>query len=140
MLPRHVLAGIVALFLFQNAHFARQQLLVLLILWRFQLLVTQTLPEHELNRNVRRRRRRMHPYRTLPRPVESWFEIHFRRRAIAEEFFRQKMGRYSLLRLVNPYVLREDTRFRRCIPPEKVLAVSVYRLVHGGSMLTRVLQ
>ena len=46
------------------------------------------------------------------------------------------MGRESfddLLRLLRGYVQRENTRFRDCIPPEKVLAIGLYRIAHGGS-------
>ena len=47
-----------------------------------------------------------------------------------------RMGRESfddLLRLLRGYVQRENTRFRDCIPPEKVLAIGLYRIAHGGS-------
>ncbi|PFX22530.1 putative nuclease HARBI1 [Stylophora pistillata] len=88
--------------------------------------------------NRRRRRRRFHPYWTFPRPVESWFEIHMHQRNFPEAFFRRhlRMGRDSfdnLLTLLRGYVQRENTRFRDCIPPEKVLAIGLYRIAHGGS-------
>ena len=38
-----------------------------------------------------------------------------------------------LLVILRPFLQREDTRFRNCITPEKVLAIGIYRLAHGGS-------
>ena len=38
-----------------------------------------------------------------------------------------------LLGILRPYLQREDTRFRNCVTPEKVLAIGIYRLAHGGS-------
>ena len=86
----------------------------------------------------RRRGRRFRPYWVLPRPAESWFEIHFNRRIIPENFFyrQMRMKRNTLDRLLGilrPYLQREDTRFRNCVTPEKVLAIGIYRLAHGGS-------
>ena len=40
---------------------------------------------------------------------------------------------HVLLATLRPFLQREDTRFRNCIPPEKVLATGLYRLAHGGS-------
>ena len=92
----------------------------------------------DCNRFVRRRQRRPHPYYwNLPRPCNSWFEIHFQRRNIPEEFFIARWEchatRLSLLVTLGHKVQREDTRLRNCIPPEKVLAIGLYRLAHGGS-------
>ena len=38
-----------------------------------------------------------------------------------------------LLAILRPFLQREDTRFRDCITPEKVLVIGIYRLAHGGS-------
>ena len=83
----------------------------------------------------RRHRRRFHPYWIFPRPAESWFEIHDRdhQRHFRETLFRRnmRMGRELfdyLLRLLRGYVQRENTRFRDCIPPEKVLASSSIKM------------
>ena len=102
-------------------------------IWLLRLMETLSLL---LNR--RRRRRRFHLYWTFPRPVESWFEIHMHQHNFPEAFFRRhlRMGRDSfdnLLTLWRGYVQRENTRFRDCIPPEKVLAIGLYRIAHGGS-------
>ena len=98
----------------------------------------QLVLEHH-NRFVRRRRQRPHPYYwNLPRPCNSWFEIHFHRRNIPEEFFyrHMRMSRDTfdtLLATLRHKLQREDTRLRNCIPPEKVLAIGLYRLAYGGS-------
>ena len=137
MLPRRIIPFILILFVLQIVYFAQWQLLLLLCQWRFHLLRLQVALEYH-NRYIRRRRRRIHPYWNLPRSGESWFEIHFHRRFIPEEyFFRQmRMSRntfHVLLATLRPFLQREDTRFRNCIPPEKVLATGLYRLAHGGS-------
>lgn len=38
-----------------------------------------------------------------------------------------------LLAILRPFLQREDTRFRNCITPEKVLGIGIYRSAHGGS-------
>lgn len=136
MLPRNVLIALLCCFLaMQNVIVASQQLL-LVLLGRIRLLrIMETLTQL-LNR--RRRRHRFHPYWTFPQPVESWFEIHMHQRTFPEAFFRRhlRMGRESfdnLLTLLRGYVLRENIQFRDCIPPEKVLAIGLYRIAHGGS-------
>lgn len=90
MLPRRIIACILFFFVLQVVQFAQWQLLLLLCQWRFHLHRLQ-LVLHYCNRFVRRRRRRLHPYWTLPRPCESWFEIHLHRRVIPEEFFFRRM-------------------------------------------------
>ena len=80
-----------------------------------------------------------HPYYwNLARPCNSWFEIHFHRRNIPEEFFYRQMRMSrdtfdTLLVTLRHKLQREDTRLRNCIPPEKVLAIGLHRLAHGGS-------
>ena len=39
----------------------------------------------------------------------------------------------TLLATLRHKLQREDTRLRNCIPPEKVLAIGLYRLAYGGS-------
>ena len=41
-----------------------------------------------------------------------------------------------LLNLLHPSLLRQNTSLRDCIPPEKVLALGLYRLADGNSYLT----
>ena len=118
----------------QNLFLLHQQLVIVLVA-RIRLL---RILEVLIQLRRRRHRRRFHPYWTFPRPAESWFEIHLHQRHFPETLFRRnvRMGRESfddLLRLLRGYVQRENTRFRDCIPPEKVLAIRLYRIAHGGS-------
>jgi len=38
--------------------------------------------------------------------------------------------------MLHSFLLRQNTSLRDCIPPEKVLALGLYRLAHGNSYLT----
>ena len=72
---------------------------------------------------------------------KSWFEIHFNNRAIPPHYFKTqlRMDRDTfdvLLNLLHPSLLRQNTSLRDCIPPEKVLALGLYRLAHGNSYST----
>ena len=92
--------------------------------------------------SLNRRHLRNRPWSwTLPRPAESWFEIHFDDRNIPEDYFRRqlrmKRGTFqALVGIVTPWLTRENTRLRDCIPPEKVLALGIYRLAHGNSYVS----
>ena len=97
------------------------------------------------NRQRRRLRLRRAPYLPyawrLPRVNGSWFEIHYNDHAIPESFFRQqlRMNRATFDTVVNilgPRIVRENSRFRACLCPEKILAIGLYRLAHGNSYLT----
>ena len=136
MLPRHIIACILIFFMLEFVQ--QRQLLLLLCQWRLPLVRLQLVLERH-NRFVCKRRRRPHPYYwNLPRPCDSWFEIHFHRRNIPEEFFYRQMRMSrdtfdTLLTTLRHKLQREDTRLRNCIPPEKFLAIGLYRLAHGGS-------
>ena len=41
-----------------------------------------------------------------------------------------------LLNVIAPRITRLDTRFRNCVPPEKVLALGLFRLAHGSSYIS----
>ena len=41
-----------------------------------------------------------------------------------------------LLNVIAPRITRLDTRFRNCVPPEKVLALGLFRLAHGNSYIS----
>ena len=41
-----------------------------------------------------------------------------------------------ILHHLNPHLTREDTAMHDCIPPEKVLAIGLYRLSHGNSYVS----
>ena len=92
--------------------------------------------------SLNRRHSRNRPWSwTLPRPAESWFEIHFDDRNIPEDYFRRqlrmKRGTFqALVGILTPWLTRENTRLRDCIPPEKVLALGINRLAHGNSYVS----
>ncbi|XP_068691098.1 uncharacterized protein [Montipora foliosa] len=98
--------------------------------------------EYERAIRQRRRQRRYNPYRwRLQRPQGSWFEIHFTNRAIPPHYFKTqlRMDRDTLdvlLNLLHPSLLRQNTSLHDCIPPKKVLALGLYRLVQGNSYST----
>ena len=41
-----------------------------------------------------------------------------------------------LLNVIEARITRLDTRFRNCVPPEKVLALGLFRLAHGNSYIS----
>ena len=96
------------------------------------------LQRNNLELERRRRRRRRHPYFWgFPRPQESWFEIHYLNHNIPWTYFRRqlRLDRHTfnlLLDEVRPHITRQDTRMRKCIPPEKILAIGPHRLGHGS--------
>ena len=93
-----------------------------------------------LNRRRRMQRRRNRRFRfwCLPRPRQSWFEIHYNDHRIPDGFFKQQLRvrRATFNQLLNnasPHVARQDTSMRNCIPAQKILAIGLYRLAHGNS-------
>ena len=89
VLPRNMFL-MLARFLAIQLNIAQQQLQILTLLCyrRGHLLTIEVLLMLQMNhRNALRHRRRFHPYWMLPRPAESWLEIHFNRRIIPETFF-----------------------------------------------------
>jgi len=49
------------------------------------------------------------------------------------------MGRetfQALVGILGPWLTGQNTRFRDCISPEKVLALGIYRLAHGNSYVS----
>ncbi|XP_048579041.1 protein ALP1-like [Nematostella vectensis] len=133
MLPMNYIALLVSFLAIYSYYRHQQQLLLLLCYWQFNVIHQNVI----LQRINRRRQRLFRPYWVLPRPLQSWFEIHYRQRIIPENFFyrQMRMKRVSfdlLLATITPYIRRQNTRFRNCIPPEKILAVALYRLAHGG--------
>ena len=106
------------------------------------LNIQLALLEYECTIRQRRQQRRYNPYHwRLPRPRGSWFEIHFNNRAIPLHYFKTqlRMDRDTfdvLLNVLHHSLLRQNTSLRDCIPPEKVLALGLYRLAHGNSYST----
>ena len=84
----------VACFVLLNlAQIADETLLMVCLFLQHQFLRNQAallIVEH--CRRQRRRARRCNPYFwKLPRPNQSWFEIHFNDRRIPEEYFRKQL-------------------------------------------------
>ena len=93
-------------------------------------------------RNRTLRQQRIAPYAwSIPHPAESWFEIHYNNPTVPQEYFRQQLrvnkNTFDLIRNIrNGRIVRENSKFRDCLPPEKVLALGLYRLAHGNSYST----
>ena len=93
-------------------------------------------------RNRRRQRIARSPYAwSIPRPGESWFDLHYYDATIPEEFFRQQLrvrrNTFNrILNLLGHRLVRQPSRFRDPLPPEKILALGLYRLGHGNSYVT----
>ena len=92
-----------------------------------------------LRRRRHLRRVRVAPYMwTIPRPPKSWFEIHYNDPTVPQEYFRQQLRVYKntfeiILHILGPRLERRNSRFRNCLPPEKVLVLGLYRLAQGNS-------
>lgn len=135
-----ILLLVACLLLLTLAQIAEEMLLMVCLILRHQFLRNQvTLLATEHCRRQRRRARRHNLYFwKLPRPNQSWFEIHYTDRRIPEEYFRKqlRMNRCTfdiLLNVLRPALTRKNTRLRDCIAPQKVLALGLYRLAHGNS-------
>ena len=94
-------------------------------------------------RRIRRQRNRPNRrrYWQLPRPLNSWFEIHYNDPALPDDYFKQqlrvrKQTFQFILNLLAPEITRQDSRFHDCIRPEKVLAIGLFRLAHGNSYVS----
>ena len=140
---RHII--FVAFGLFLNFLFLSQQnaIAVLVLVMEYQQAFLRLATAFRRRRlRLNRRRLRKCPWAwILPRPVESWFEIHFHDRTIPAEYFRQqlRMDRetfQTLVGILGPWLTRQNTRFRNCISPEKVLVLGIYRLAHGNSYVS----
>ena len=91
-----------------------------------------------MRRRRQRYRRRAPYYWTLPRPVKSWFEIHYPDRTLPGDYFQRllRMNRESfdlLLNVTRNRLTRQNTILRNCLTPEKVLACGLLHLAHGNS-------
>ena len=72
--------------------------------------------------------------------MNSWFEIHYNDPLIPDDYFKEQLCVRKetfevILNHLNP-LMREDTAMHDCIPPEKVLAIGLYRLSHGNSYVS----
>ena len=131
--------------LFLNFVFLSQQnaIAVLVLVMEYQQAFLRFAAAFRRRRlRLNRRRLRNRPWSwTLPRPEESWFEIHFHDRTIPGDYFRRqlRMDRetfQALVGILGPWLTRQNTRLRDCISPEKVLALGIYRLAHGNSYVS----
>ena len=132
--------GLLLNFVFQSQ---QNNAAFLVLLMHYQQAFQQLLSGIRRRRvRLNRRHLRNHPWSwTLPRLAELWFEIHFHNRNIPEDYFRHQLrmrrGTFqALVGILTPWLTREKTRLRDCIPPEKVLALGIYRLAHGNSYVT----
>ena len=93
-------------------------------------------------RNRRQRILLRAPYAwSVPRPVELWFDLHYYDPTIPQEFFRQQLRETrntfnQILNMLNHRLVRQQSRFRDPLPPEKILALGLYRLGHANSYVS----
>ena len=127
MLNRRELAIFVALYLYMvNMSTANdmRRVIILASLIQIHALRAQLLILNQ--RRIQRRRRAGRLRRrfwVLPRPVQSWFDIHFVDIAIPDDYFRRqlRLNRTTFTMLLNtlrPRLTRQNTSFRDCIAPE----------------------
>ena len=142
MRPVEAIALVLSILFILSLQLQHQQFVFYRILCEYWLRELSSVLFITLNRRARRRRlRRLRriPYAwTVPRPLNSWFELHCHDRTIPEEYFRQQLRMKKdtfdvVLNLLGYRLVRQDTRFRDAIPSEKVLALGLYRLGHGNS-------
>ena len=124
----------VAFGVFLNFVFMSQQnaIAVLVLVMEYQQAFLRFAAAFRIRRlHLNRRRQRNRPWSwTLPRPEESWFEIHFHNRTIPGDYFRWqlRMDRetfQALVGILGPWLTRRNTRLRECIPPEKVTVFGI---------------
>ena len=140
MNPNQAFCVAIAVLLLQIMNIQQQQMFALFILYqRWMNEYRAVLNITCLRRQRRLRRMRVGPYAwTIPRPAESWFDIHYNDPTIPQEYFRQQLreskNTFELIRhILGPRLARQNSKFRDCLPPQKVLALGLYRLAHGNS-------
>ena len=132
-----------AIFLLQSISFQQQQMVAFFILYMrwtnsYQEMLNIAMMLRR-NRRLWRQRQCIMPYAwSIPCPAESWFEIHYNDPTVPQEYFRLQLRVYKisfdLIRdILNARIVRENSKFRDCSPPEKVLALGLCRLAHGNS-------
>lgn len=123
-----------------NAANDAQRIILLASLVQIRALQAQLLLWNQRRRR-RRRGRRVPFFWVLPRPQQSWFDIHYFDATIPGEYFRRQLrlnrNTFSLLlNILRPRLARQNTHLRDCVTPEKLLALGLYRLAHGNSYIT----
>ena len=96
------------------------------------------------NRRQRRLLRAAYAW-SLPRPVESWFDLRYYDPTIPQESFRQQLRVtrktfYQILKMLNHRLVRQQYRFWGQLQPEQILALGLYRLGHGNSTYIEAVQ
>ena len=119
MLPRRILAVIVFYFFLVLQQQANINLMIWCLLFMQNLRTQNLLLTRRIRHRQNRYRRRAPYYWTLPRPVESWFEIHYTDRTIPGDYFRRllRMNRESfdlLLNVIRNRLTRQNTLLRNC--------------------------
>lgn len=122
-----------------NAANDAQRVILLASLVQIQALQAQLLLWNQRRR--RRRGRRFPCFWVLPRPQQSWFDIHYFDATIPGDYFRRQLrfnrNTFSvLLNILRPRLTRQNTHLHDCVTPEKLLAMGLYRLAHGNSYIT----
>lgn len=121
-----------------------QRVILLTCILQIRALQAQVLT---LNQRRRRRRgRRLPRFWVLPRPNQSWFEMHYFDATIPGDYFRRqlRLNRDTftmLLNLIRPRLTRQNTCLRDCVTPEKnsgigTVPLSLWKLLcHDRSKL-----
>lgn len=95
-------------------------------------------------RRARRRRRRMRiaPYAwRINIPQESCFDVYYNDLTVPDQSFKEllRVNRATfdvILNILDPKLDRQNSMFRDCLPPSKVLAIGLYWLAHGNSYVS----
>ena len=118
-----------------NAVNDAQRVILLSSLIQIRALQAQLLLWNQRRR--RRRGRRFVPcFWVLPRPQQSWFDIHYFDPTIPGDYFRRHLRLNRNTFFLRPRLTRQNTHLRDCVTPEKLLALGLYRLAHGNSYIT----
>jgi len=120
---------VLVIFLLQSISIQQQQMVAFFILYMrwinfsYQAILNIAM----IQRRTRRlQRQRIAPYAwSIPCPAESWFEIHYNDPTVLQDYFWQQLQVYKntfdLIRnTLNTRIVRENSKFRDCLPPEKV--------------------
>ena len=60
----------------------------------------------------------------------------FRKITFARQLRMDRNTFQALLGILGPWITRQNTHFRDCMPPEKVSGLGIYRLAHGNSYVS----
>ena len=110
--------------------------------YNFHIAVSQHMQQQNAlviyRSRVLRRRKSRPVYWEFPRPESSWLNFTLCDEAIPESEFKCRL-RISkdtfrmLLNVCQVNIVRKNTKFRASLPPDKVLAIGLYRLALGSS-------